>query len=159
MTVSFKLIGCVLILASGTGFALTASRYEKRRLSVLEAWIDLIFYIRTQIDCYLMPIGEILQTADRTLLRGCMGGPNEVELSVLLKRSAIYLGEEANRLLNSFVKEIGSSYREEQVKRCDYYLTALRGIREKQLEELPARVRVCTAISLCVSFGIAILLW
>ena len=159
MTLPVKLIGCALVLLSGGGYAVSASRYEKKKLSVLDGWMDLIFFIRSQIDCYLTPLSEILQNADPSLLRACMGNGNSEDLPTLQQASGTYLGEEARRLLNSFVREIGSSYREEQVKRCDYYLAALRDIREKQREELPARLRVCTAISLCASFGIAILLW
>ena len=157
--VALKLLGCLLILASGALAAFSAARHERTRLSVLDGWIDLIFYIRTQIDCYLMPLNEILAGADRELLRACMGGESAVGLSTLLQNSQFYLNSEARRLISAFVREIGSSYREEQVKRCDYYISALRGIREKQGEELPARVRVCVALCLCAAFGIAILLW
>lgn len=159
MTLPVKLVGCALVLLSGGGYAISASRYEKKKLSVLDGWMDLIFFIRSQIDCYLTPLSEILKNADQALLRACMGNSNDEDLPSLLQASSSYLGEEANRLLDSFVRELGGNYREEQVKRCDYYLAALRDIREKKREELPARLRVCTAISLCASFGIAILLW
>ena len=159
MTLPVKLIGCLLVLASGGGFALTAVRYEKKKLDVLDAWLDLLFYIRSQIDCFLTPLAEILRNADKGLLQGCLGSGNESDVSALLKASSAYLGEDARRLLEAFAREIGSNYREEQVKRCDYYISALREVREKQRAELPARLRVCTAISLCAAFGIAILLW
>lgn len=157
--VALKLFGCLLILSSGALAAITAARHEQKRLSVLDGWIDLIFYIRTQIDCYLMPLNDILAGADRELLRACMAGESVVGLNTMLQNSQFYLSSETRRLLSAFVREIGSSYREEQVKRCDYYLSALRSIREKQKEDLPARVRVCVALCLCVAFGIAILLW
>ena len=80
-------------------------------------------------------------------------------LDALLHASRGCLCGEAARLLTGFVREIGGSYREEQVRRCDYYLTALRAVREQQKEELPARVRVCVAVCLCAALGIAILLW
>lgn len=159
MILSIKLIGCLLVLASGGGFAIAATRYEKKKLAVLDAWIDLIFYIRSQIDCYLTPLAEILRNAEDDLIQSCMGSEKAESLSPLLQASSAYLGEDARRLLDAFARELGGNYREEQVKRCDYYLAALHGIREKQKEELPARLRVCTAISLCASFGIAILLW
>ena len=155
----FKLLGCLMILSAGGLAAISAVKYERRRLTVLDGWIDLIFHIRSQIDCYLMPLNDILAGTDRDLLRACMGNGHCIDLDTLLKNSQFYLGNEARRLLSAFVREIGSSYREEQVKRCDYYMTALRGLREKQMQEFPAKTRVCVALCLCLAIGIAILLW
>ncbi len=157
--VTLKLLGCLMILSAGGLAAFSAVKYERRKLSVLDGWIDLIFHIRTQIDCYLMPLNEILEGTDRELLHACMGDGAAGGLDTLLQNSQLYLGKEARRLLSAFVREIGTSYREEQVKRCDYYIASLRSLREKQMEELPARTRVCVALCLCAAFGIAILLW
>ncbi len=155
----FKLFGGFLILTAGGLGAWNLVKLERRKLLVLDAWIDLIFYIRTQIDCYLMPIGEILQSAEPALLRSCMGDKAVTSLAALLKCAHLYLDPEAHRLLASFVREIGGSYREEQVKLCDYYIESLRRIREKQMEALPAKTRVSATLCICASFGIAILLW
>ena len=155
----FKLLGCLLVLSAGGLAAFSSVQYEKRRLSVLDGWIGLVFYIRSQIDCYLTPLNEILNGADRELLRACMGDGHCRDLQGILQNSQLYLGSEAQRLLSAFVRELGSSYREEQVKRCDYYITSLRTLRDKQMEELPAKIRVSVAICLCIAFGVAILLW
>ena len=159
MTAAIKLLGCALILLAGGLTAISLVKYEKKRIRVLDGWIDLIFYIRSQIDCYLMPIGDILKSADADILKSCGVSGRCDSIEALYQKSRFYLNEEAKRLLSSFVKEIGSSYREEQVKRCDYYAAALRNLREKQMEGLPSRLRVCVAISLCGACGIAVLLW
>lgn len=159
MTVAIKLLGCALILCAGGLTAMSLVTLEKRKLRVLDGWIDLIFYIRSQIDCYLTPIGEILREADEDLLKHCCVNGRCESLDTVLQRSRFYLNEESKRLISSFVREIGSSYREEQVKRCDYYAAALRSVREKQMEGLPSRLRVCVAISLCGACGVAVLLW
>lgn len=133
--------------------------YEKRKVSVLGGWMDLLFYIRTNIDCYLTPVEQIFAEADPALLRACMGDTSVKSPADLLKRSLPYLDEESKRLLEAFSREIGNCYREEQVKRCDYYLSALRAIREKKNADLPARLRVRSALCLCSAIGLAILLW
>ena len=154
-----KLLGGGLLIAAGGFSAHTVSGFEKKRLSVLDAWIDLIFYIRGKIDCYLMPLDEILSSADQELLKACMCSDPHPTLRALLDRSSVYLTEEPKRLLNAFVKEIGSSYREEQLRRCDYYIQTLRSEREKIAKELPARLRLSVSLSLCAAFAAAILLW
>lgn len=159
MTV-LKLLGAALILLTGSFAAYHTAQYEKKRLSVLDSWIDLIYFIKGQIDCFLTPLDEILSLADRELLQGCMlRSANSLSLASLYRTSLSYLTPESARLLGSFVREIGKSNREEQVRRCDYYLTGLRNIREKQALEQPARIRVGCSLCLCISATIAILLW
>ncbi len=88
-----------------------------------------------------------------------MGREGDTSPARLLEHSKAYLEEETVHLLDSFSREIGSCYREEQVKRCDYYISALRKIREKQLAELPARLKTRGALCMCGAVGLAILLW
>lgn len=154
-----KLLGGGLILSAGSFAAYSAVRFEKRKLSVIDGWIDLIFHIRSQIDCYLMPLDEILACTDREILKACMCQTPHPSLSTLLESSSPYISNESKRLLSSFVKEIGGSYREEQLRRCDYYINTLRIIREKIADDLPARQKLCIALSLCAAAGTAILLW
>ncbi len=149
----------LLLLGTGTLTAFSLSHYERKRLSVLNGWLDLIFYIRTQIDCYLTPIDQIFDQAPSVLLQACMGDRHAKNPAELLRRSKPYLDRESAELLEAFTREIGCCYREEQVKRCDYYLSALRLQRDKQTTELPARLRSRSALCVCCAFGLAILLW
>lgn len=154
-----KLLGCVMLISTGGFAAFQAAALEKKKLSVTEGWLELLFYIRTRIDCHLTPIEQIFEEASPSLLRACMGQKEDRTPSRLLEHSKRYLDEEAARLLDSFSREIGTCYREEQVKRCDYYITALRKIRDKQIAELPARLKTRGAMCVCGSVGLAILLW
>ena len=148
-----------MILLAGSGASLCAVHYERVRLRLLDGWIDLILFIRGQIDCYLTPIDEILRALDPELLHLCMGSTGCTSLSALLQAGRLYLSPEAYRLLSGFVREIGSSSREEQLRRCDYYLEALRTLREKVAEEQPVRIRLSVTLGLCLSIATAILLW
>ena len=154
-----KLLGAGLIASVGGFAAYCAVRFEKKKLTVLDGWIDLIFHIRGQIDCYLTPLDEILASADEEILSACMGSTPHPDLHTLLDASSPYLGGESRRLLSGFVREIGGSYREEQLRRCDYYVTALRTLREKIAADLPARVKLSITVSICSALGVAILLW
>lgn len=158
MTV-LRLLGGMLILFSGGMAAFCSVRYERLKISVLDGWLDLIFYIRTQIDCYLTPLGEILANADPGLFRACMYRGRPSGLNALLESTRFYTDAETHRLLRAFIKELGSSYREEQVRRCDYYISVLRGIRDRQMAELPARQKVRATLCACAAAGALILLW
>lgn len=154
-----KLLGSGLIAAAGGVAAYSAVHYEKRKLSVLDAWIDLIFHIRGQIDCYLMPLDDILACADTEILRACMCRAPHPDLRTLLHASSPYLTPEAKRLLTALIRELGGSYREEQLRLCDYYINALREIRNQIAADLPSRVKLCITLCICTALGTAILLW
>lgn len=153
-----KGIGALLILLVGGVAAYSTVRYEKKRLSVIDGWIDLILYIRGQIDCFLLPLDEILQRSDRRILDACMSPENATDLRAIYRASSIYLDGEVKRLLEGFVREAGAS-REEQLRLCDYYIAALRTQRERIALALPTRVRLCAVLCICISCGTAILLW
>ena len=155
-----KICGVLLILGAGGAAAAFILRFEKRKIAVLAGWSDLIWYIRSQIDCYLMPLPEIMAGADRALLDACcFQSAGRPDLTAVYHASQIYLDPEARRLLCAFVREIGSGYREELIRRCDYYISSLGKIRAKRMEELPARGRVATAVCLGAAALAAILLW
>lgn len=157
--IHLKMLGGTMVIGAGSIAACYLAAHERKKLTVLDAWIDLIFHIRGQIDCYLMPLDEILACADSSILKGCMCRTPHPDLPALLQTSSPYLSEEPKRLLTAFTKEIGGSYREEQLKRCDYYIHTLRAIRQKVAEELPARIKMTISLCICASIAAAILLW
>lgn len=154
-----KFIGCLLILAAGGGAAVLSVRTERRRLEVLDGWIDLIAYVRSRIDCFLMPQDAILASCDRRLILRCGGTLPCADFPALARAAESYLAPESRRQVGSFAEGIGSGYREEQVRACDYYIDALREIRKRQAEALPSRIRVRVALCLTAALGAAILLW
>lgn len=154
-----KILGVILILGAGAFAAAALIRYEKRKIAVLAGWSDLIWHIRSQIDCYLMPLPEILAGADRSLLAACGCSEARPNLTDVYHASQLYLDKETKRLLCTFVREIGSGYREEMLRRCDYYIASLGKIRSKRMEELPARTRIAVAVCLGMAAMAAILLW
>lgn len=154
-----KLAGSVLLIFSGIAMGELAADLEKKKLTVIDGWLDLLRFIQEQIDCYLTPVEEMLSVADKTLLKKCHCQRTDRTLEAGLKRSARYLNAEEHRLLSAFVKEIGGSYREEQLKRCDYYRQALLTLRQKQAEELNSKIKLCRGMSVCIAIGAALLLW
>ena len=154
-----KALGVLLILAVGAFAATVGVGREKEKLTVLDAWISLLLFVRGQIDCYLLPLDAIFRTADPSLLRAAGAGRDTDSWESLLRASLPCLGKESARLLTALIRELGSSYREEQLRRCDYYLCALEKERDRIASALPARQKLCVASCLCTAVGTAILLW
>ena len=167
----YKIIGTIFLMLTGGYVSLSISRFERRRLEVLDAYISLIYYIKGQIDCYAMPLGDILACADPTLIAACLGVdirgrgqiPPEkmaaVPLPELLQESRLYLDPESERLLTTFTGELGTVHRAEQVARCDYYIEALTRERNKLADALPARLRTSGTLAVCCAIAMSLLLW
>ena len=166
----YKVIGTVVLLLAGGYISAAMTRFERRRLRVLDGYISLIYYVKGQIDCYAMPLSDILARADPAIIAACLGRDSpdalpplptngEPPLPALVKESRLYLEPESERLLTTLTGELGTTYRAEQVARCDYYVTALTEERRKLNDTLPARLRATCTLCICCAIGAAILLW
>lgn len=162
-----KILGSFVLLLAGGYISVAIARFERRRLRVLDGYLSLIYYIRGQIDCYAMPLPDILASADPAVIAACLGLdlttplplPAERPLSAMVQESRLYLEPEAERLLTTLTGELGSTFRAQQVARCDHYLLALTEERRKLGDTLPARLRATYTLCLCCALGVAVLLW
>lgn len=154
----FKLFGSFLLCASGAYISIYVSKFQKAKLTVLDSFISLVFYIKGQVDCYSRPISEILYSAPREILDNC-GVTENMELCEMVEKNRIYLSDEGFRLLFCFASEFGSTYREEQMKRCDYYIEALSEERRIISEDIPKKSRIYSTLAICSSLCLLIMLW
>ena len=160
-----KLIGSALVVLAGVWASLLLTRYEKRRVAVLDGYVSLIRLIRSEIGCASKPLDHILRDADPALVAACIGRrdgrsvPAYADLASMLTASRVWLGTEAERLLGGFASSVGSGFREEEVRRCGECLTALIEVRSRLADGLPARLR--TGCTLCVTAALsaALLMW
>lgn len=154
-----KLTGCALIIGGGLYMAISAKRFEKRKMKQLDAFIALIVYIKGQIDCFSAPVDDILRRADPELLMdcGCVGTPTG--FSGLLENCEMLQNAEVRTLLEGFADELGGSFREQQISRCDYYLERLDAQRNSQLPESKKNTKLQAVLWLCAAAGVVTVLW
>ena len=154
-----KLIGGAILVLSGGGAAIFLCRYQRRRLETLDGLIALLFYVKGQVDCYARPLGEILSSVPREILLACGLQASPDTLEQIAEECRIYLDRESLRVLSAFASEFGTSFREEQVKRCTHYISLLGEEREKCAGRVTAACRTGSAVCLCLSLCLLILLW
>lgn len=157
--VTIKLVGGLLFALSGAIMAFSYSRFQTKKLNTIDGFISLLFYIKGQIDCFARPRSDILATLPAEVFCACNCPHGAETLEELLEASRIYLDEEPLRLVASFASEFGSTFREEQLRRCDYYISALGEERRRVFAQVQSRSRAGSALWLCASIGIIILIW
>lgn len=153
----YSLAGAVVILACG----IEISRRLNAKISIdherIEKYILLLRYIRSQIDCFALPICDILGRADRQLLIGC-GWEEESFPSSLeeMLREASVEDEGARGILLEFCEDFGKSYLEEQIRRCDHYISLLDERRDILNKDLPRKKKLNS--TLCISGAVAVVI-
>ena len=78
---------------------------------------------------------------------------------MFLEDASPFLEEEGVRILSRFQRELGSNYREEELKRCDLNVEELKLLRKKIFSESPARVKLSVTLCLSAAMSAVILLW
>lgn len=156
----YKAIGAGCILGSALTLYFEMQRYQTKRIEQLEAFLSLVEYIKNQIECYLLPIDEILLSCDESLLIKC-GAEQDAkfrDLYELVCAIKIFGDEDAELMIASFSKDFGTQYRREQIKSCDLFCDGLRAeiekLKDKNIKERKVRLALC----LCISFSIVLML-
>ena len=154
-----KLIGGGVIVICSIFFTISHRRFEERRLRTLDGLIALINYIKGQVDCYALPIGEILTRLPAEIFCDCNCPEGAYSLDEIVMQCRVYLEKESLRLIEAFASEFGSTFREEQLRRCDYYISSLTAERRLLYDDVIKRSRVGSALWICSSLALLILLW
>ena len=139
--------------------AISYSRFQTKKLNTIDGFTSLLFYIKGQIDCFARPRSEILATLPLDVFCACNCPRGAETLEEMVEASRIYLDEEPLRLLTSFAAEFGSTFREEQLRRCDYYISALSEERKRVFSQVESKSRAGSALWICACIGLIILIW
>ncbi len=157
--ITLKLIGSLFFGISGVIIAFSYSRFQRKKLTTIDGFISLLFYIKGQIDCFSRPRSEILSTLPAEVFCACNCHRGADTLEEMVDASRIYLDEEPLRLVSSFASEFGSTFKSEQLRRCDYYISAIGEERKRVFASVNSKSRAGSALWICACIGIIILLW
>ena len=154
-----KLIGGGAIVICSIIFAVSHRHFQERKLRTLDGFSSLINYIKGQVDCYALPIGEIMSRLPAEIFCDCNCPEGAESIDEIVLQCRIYLADESLRLAEAFASEFGSTFREEQLRRCDYYISSLAAERRILADEVIKRSRVGSTLMICSSLALLILLW
>lgn len=155
----FKAVGVAVILLVGLGLGVALSAYERRRCRQAEGFLALVRYIRLQIDCFSLPIGRILSGCDNGILVDCGVESDQLtDFAALLRSTRLYVPEDMCRLLMDFGSQLGGSYREDQLRCCDYFLERLIPCCDRLRAELPKREKMMLLLPMAFAAMLVLLL-
>lgn len=156
--VSIKAVGAFLWLLSGFFLSVEINKYGKRRLSQTDAFIALIKNIRLKIQCYAMPIPEILASCDDKIIEACGGEQaDRGSLKSFYEGIRLMIDGAGKKAIHDFCMTVGAGYKEDEVRACDTYIAELTSYREELNDKLPGASKLCTTVCVCGS-GILLLI-
>ncbi len=154
-----KGLGIALLLACGVLAGVLLARFERARCLQAEGFVDLIRNVRLQIDCFGTPVSRILATLDEKLY-ATLGAPRGcADMNALLSGTLLLVEREYVKLLQDFALSLGTGYREEELRYCDYYLARLAPLAQKARDELEKRMRLSLILPLALTAALILLLW
>ncbi|MBQ2757031.1 MAG: stage III sporulation protein AB [Clostridia bacterium] len=154
----FKWLGVGLLLCCGVLGGLFFAAFEKRRVVQAEGFLRLLRAIRVQIDCFSLPVSQILASCDHALLRDVGACELPQSFPDLLKSTRLYLSPEICLLLLEFAGRLGTGYREEELRALDYYIARLAPYSEELRRELAKRERMAWLLPPALSVALVLLL-
>lgn len=143
-----------MLALSGIYLCLQRLNAIGKKLSVVRGLCALMRYTKAQVENYSMPCGEILRRCPRDILLLCGYEKDEPPQDFLELYSVLCIEDaEAKRIFFDFVSDMGSSYRAEQVRRCEEFLNLL-GERERYIasrQPLEKKLTVTFSVSLVLA--------
>lgn len=159
--VFFKALGALVLTGVGVCGAILLNRRAAESIDRLEAWIALLRLTKNQIDCFSLPLSDILRRCEPSLLTriGWQEKTPPKDFGTLgeTARDGV-LTEEGERVAVSFCEEIGKGYRGEQLRACDYSIGLFTAERDRLLSELPKRRQRNVTLSLAAALSAVVLL-
>ena len=157
--IALRLAGALALTVSGVLVARSINASLNAALVQTEGIVSLIRFLRVQIDCFSMPIGEILSmcSIDELFMCGYKGSVMPKNLSVIVGNMRVS-DSVAHKHFCAFASEFGRGYREEQLRACDYYLNLLDEHRREIVASLPSKKKRNSALCVSASLALAVLL-
>ena len=154
-----RMIGALAVVTSGVYAACIFNSGTRQVLRQTEAFISLLRFIRSQIECFALPLPQALGRCPAEILKGCGYDRAEKPSSgEHLMAGCCIEDTSVRRSMERFFSEIGRGYREEQLNLCDYCISSLEERRAHMASQLPMKIKVNSALSIVGAVAVVILL-
>ena len=157
-----KIFGLILILSGAFGGAVWNVRFQKNRMYLNEALLDLIIYIRNRINFFHENLNDVYSSYENAILQknGFINLIPEVGFNDALRHSGAIeaFDKKMQSVLINFGNILGKSGVEEQLANCDSCIEQLERCLEKIQRELPDKIKMYSSLSVISGFGVALML-
>lgn len=154
-----RMIGAAVVVLSGICAAYLFNSGTKQTLRQTESFISLLRFLRSQIECFSLPLPSALSRCPFEILRGCGYNESKAPSSAKQLMSGCFIYDDCvRRSMERFFFEAGRGYREEQLSLCDYCISLIEERRANMTSQLPMKIKVNSALSIAGAAAVIVLL-
>ena len=155
-----RLTGSVILIVSAWFASAGLIRDHKAGLRELEALYDMISCIRDNIEHLMKPLPDIFQTYANEYLENCGFLPNvrQTDLRQAWDGQTFTLSGEAYILIRDFVHAIGSGYRAEELRLCEYTLGRLRTLLDRSRSDAANKLKLYRTVPMMFALSVILIL-
>lgn len=155
-----RYIGIYILLVASWAFSAELVRRHKRTLEELKALTDMISYVRDNIEYRMKPLPDIFNSYTEPYLEECglLPAVRQTDLRQAWDKHTFSLTGEAYELVRDFVHEIGSGYRTEELRLCEYTLERLGGILDHARSESSDRQKLYRTVPIMFALSVILIL-
>ena len=147
--------GSVLLLSSAAFFSYEKIRMEQARYGSLQEWMRFLNHAENQIRSFRTPYPDILTSfrrqEDTPFAQSLAQSGLTAQLSVSLLPSG------AAVVLQEYIEKAGSHYEAEELKLCEYTITALQVILDAEKKNLREKTKLYRTLPLMLALSIVLL--
>ena len=153
----FTVAGAIVVALCGLEGARRLNKSVDADLSGVSAYLSLLYYTRTQIDLYALPVSEIFERCSHELLFSCGWCEESVPSSFDELFDCCKINDkEAKKVIMDFCRGFGRNYREEELRRCDSSIALLTQCHERLFSEMTNKKKL--NFTLCLSGSLALII-
>jgi len=153
-----KISGIIILLFAGITITSEIKKNNYARLVRIEALIELMRDVQLKIDCYALPIPEILARCESRILVDCGISEGQCSsLKELYEKCAVRAESPEGKVLREFCCNIGEGYRETEVKLCEKYIAEMNLLKTDYRSKLP-KLNKASAVLCYFILGVIIIL-
>jgi len=155
-----KWLGAGILLIAAGLLSRGLTHEHRKVLRELEALCDMVQYIRDNIDHLMKPLPEIFASYQNDYLEtiGFLPRIRHTSLKQAWEEQSFSFSGESVFLLSEFVRTIGSSYRTEELRLCDYTLTRLNETLEHLRRDSSNRLKLYKTVPTMFALSVILIL-
>ena len=120
---------------------------------------EVLEHLKNMIECYSLPVGQILERIDPSVLKRCGYFEKKApkDLWELVEKSNVS-DKETLDIFSAFAKDFGKGYRKDELLRCGTFLDKMRAREQKMCKDLAKKKKVIPTVAVCSALAVIILL-
>lgn len=157
---NLQVCGIGILIVSAVYYSYVLIHHAGIRLSQLEDTGALILFIRNHIESFMTPITEILRSFKgySVYFEEFVCAAQELGMCEAMECGKLEIGPDAEKVLFEFSKKIGSGFKEDELRLCNYCHSAITEILKKEREDLNRKMKMYKTLPIMTAMSAVLIL-